>query len=158
VVAAGSLAARRARQQPSALLAVATSALLLSGCAVDYVPKDSIQPARVRIPRPARALLAPPKEPACTPPVPGDRAQGEKPDAAKGAAGSTAPAQPHEPGSAQGPPEGSLAQRVRLEFERNCFREAEMRMRARLLQLQAAVGRTIRSMERMQARETAARQ
>lgn len=48
----------------------------------------------------------------------------------------------------QSNPNASLSQRIKLEYERNCFQQAEMRLREQLLQLQAAIGKTIRSVKR----------
>ena len=49
----------------------------------------------------------------------------------------------------QADPNASLSQRIKLEYERNCFQRAEIRLREQLLQLQAAIGKTIRSVKRI---------
>lgn len=151
VAAVGSIAARRNRHLRSPLLAAGMCALLLSGCAAEHSHGDGARPARVRVPRPAQALLAAPKEPACAQSRPegAARAKDEKGAVAERPAGRT------EPGSTQGQADGALSQRIRLEFERNCFQQAEMRARTQLLRLQAAVGKTIRSLDRMKAGEAA---
>jgi hypothetical protein len=41
-----------------------------------------------------------------------------------------------------------LSLRIRLEYERDCFRRAEMRTRERLLQLQRAVDATAKAVRR----------
>ena len=46
---------------------------------------------------------------------------------------------------------GELSQRVKLEYERECYRSAELAARERLLQLQRAVEMTIRAVKRSQA-------
>jgi hypothetical protein len=46
---------------------------------------------------------------------------------------------------------GELSQRVKLEYERECYRSAELAARERLLQLQKAVEMTIRAVKRSQA-------
>jgi hypothetical protein len=46
---------------------------------------------------------------------------------------------------------GELSQRVKLEYERECYRSAELAARERLLQLQRAVAITIRALKRSQA-------
>jgi hypothetical protein len=45
---------------------------------------------------------------------------------------------------------GELSQRVKLEYERECYRSAELAARERLLQLQRAVEITIRALQRSQ--------
>src|SRR5262249_15338515 len=47
-------------------------------------------------------------------------------------------------------PDASLAARIRLEYERDCFRRAEARMRERLERLQCAVRRTVRAARRIE--------
>ena len=49
---------------------------------------------------------------------------------------------------AQADPNLGLSQRIRLEYERDCFRRAEIRARERLLQLQRAVSRTAKAIKR----------
>ena len=44
-------------------------------------------------------------------------------------------------------PDASLAERIRLEYERNCFQRAEVRVREKLMQLQIAVRKTVRAIE-----------
>ncbi len=44
---------------------------------------------------------------------------------------------------------GKLSNNVRLEFERNCYREAEQRVRSRLRELQRAVSLTTEAVERI---------
>ena len=46
---------------------------------------------------------------------------------------------------AQASSDASLAERIRLEYERNCFQRAEVRVREKLLQLQVAVRKTVRA-------------
>ena len=46
---------------------------------------------------------------------------------------------------------GELSQRVKLEYELDCYRSAELAARERLLQLQRAVKITIRALKRSQA-------
>jgi hypothetical protein len=41
-----------------------------------------------------------------------------------------------------------LALRIKLEYERECYRQAEMRVRERLHQLQSSVGETVKSVNR----------
>jgi hypothetical protein len=49
---------------------------------------------------------------------------------------------------AQADPNLALSQRIKLEYERDCFRRAEIRIRERLLQLQRAVAVTARAVKR----------
>ena len=41
-----------------------------------------------------------------------------------------------------------LALRIKLEYERECYRQAEMRVRERLHQLQSSIGETVKSVNR----------
>jgi hypothetical protein len=41
-----------------------------------------------------------------------------------------------------------LALRIKLEYERECYRQAEMRVRQRLHLLQSSVGETVKSVNR----------
>jgi hypothetical protein len=110
-----------------ALLAVGAGALLLAGC---QAPQGDAAPDfGSQVPLPKRALLAPPKEPGCTLDGPGGA---RPPDDRQATA----------PGT-------SLSERIRLEHERNCYQQAELRLRRQLLQLQAAIGRTIASIKRI---------
>jgi hypothetical protein len=76
------------------------------------------RPAAASIPLPRRALLAPPPKPAC--------------ELQKIGLGDTVP-------------NADEAARRKLDDERQCYRRAEMMMRARLRQLQAAVAETIKA-------------
>ena len=44
--------------------------------------------------------------------------------------------------------DATLAQRIKLEYERDCFRRAEARVRERLRKLQVAVGATVKAVRR----------
>ena len=115
-----------------------------------------------RIPLPKRTLLEPPSEPNCTTEASRPGGYGSLPEhhrtmvASLAATGITdtpdAPATvaPLQSGStlAQADPNLGLSQRIRLEYERDCFRRAEMRTRERLLQLQRAVSRTAKAVKR----------
>jgi hypothetical protein len=139
VSAVGSIAARSAQILRSPLLVVGVSAFLFSACAAETSKESGVRPVRAHISRPAPSLLTPPTEPACSPSASGSRAETRPPQ--------------HEAGSEKSDADASLSQRVRLEFERNCFRQAELRTRTQLLELQAAVGKTIRSIDRMKPGE-----
>jgi hypothetical protein len=123
-----------------------------------------------RIPLPKRTLLEPPPEPNCTteasrPGGYGGNLSGPEHHrtmvASLAAAGNAdsldAPATgaPLQSGStlAQTEPNLGLSQRIRLEYERDCFRRAEIRARERLLQLQRAVNRTAKAVKRSEQSE-----
>jgi hypothetical protein len=92
--------------------------------------------ARTTIPLPDRALLAAPPEFACEFKDPGrDDASGR--------------AQPSPP-RAQADVSADLALRRKLEYERQCYRHAEMILRDRLLQLQASLGETVTALNRVE--------
>ncbi len=118
-----------------------------------------------RIPLPKRTLLEPPPEPNCTTEASRPGGYGSNLPApahhrtmvaSLAAAGNPdtldAPtsAAPIQSGStlAQTDPNLGLSQRIRLEYERDCFRRAEIRARERLLQLQRAVSRTAKAVKR----------
>jgi len=157
----------------SPLLAVGLSGSLLLGCVADYALQGSSTPSNLPpVPLPKQALLAPPKEPACTLTNSGvssedgraERAERvstrvaklatrERSDESNGL-GDPPPASGAAPQTnpmlAQTNPPVSLSQQIKLEYERNCFQQAEMRVRARLLQLQAAIGKTMRAVRRIE--------
>jgi hypothetical protein len=118
-----------------------------------------------RIPLPKRTLLEPPPEPNCMteaarPGGYGSNLPGLEHHrtaiAGLAAAGMTdtldapATATPLQSGSmlAQTDPNLGLSLRIRLEYERDCYRRAEIRARERLLQLQRAVSRTAKAVKR----------
>jgi hypothetical protein len=88
--------------------------------------------ARTHIPLPDRTLLAPPAEFNCE---------------FKAASPNEAPGQ-SSPGPAPAQADPNAALRAKLDYERQCYRHAEMILRDRLLRLQAAVGETIMAVNR----------
>jgi len=104
----------------SRLVAVLLCAAALAGCAA-----GAAAPARpggaASMPLSARALLAPPRKPDCA---------------------------FHEIGLGDTVPNAAEAAHRQLDYERRCYRRAEMQMRARLQRLQAAVAESIRAVER----------
>jgi hypothetical protein len=104
----------------SRVLAVLVCAPALAGCAA-----GAAAPMRpggaASIPLPGRALLAPPRKPDC---------------------------EFHEIGLGDTMPDAAEAGRRKLDYERRCYRRAEMQMRARLQRLQAAVAESLRAIER----------
>jgi hypothetical protein len=94
---------------PSRLVAVACFAHALAGCAAGLAAPPAQQIAK---PPSARALLTAPVKPDCA---------------------------FHEIGLGDTVPDPAEAERHKLEYERRCYRRAEMRVRARLRRLQASV-------------------
>jgi hypothetical protein len=143
------------------------SGWVLFGCAAEYGEQGSSRPKNQMLPLPRKALLTPPSDPGCalkSSDLSGGKDQpkrmrtrvanlagAERSDAAIVSGGPRS-----EPGIASQPkqslvqtdPNASLATRIKLEYERDCFQRAEARMRERLLQLQAEVRRTIAASRR----------
>lgn len=118
----------------------------LGGCAPDYVdvygPYSYYTPASTtrtssvtitKVPRPDRALMEAPKEPDC------GGASEKKPVAAAGKGAQEASGEDAN---------ADLALRIKLEYERECYRQAEARMRERLKQLQASTTQTIKAVDK----------
>jgi hypothetical protein len=145
-------------------LVAGLSGCILFGCAADYGEQGSSRPKNQTSPLPRTALLTPPSDPGCalkSSDLSGGTDQPkrmrarvanlagtERSDAAIVSGGP-----PSESGIASQPivqtdPNASLATRIRLEYERDCFQRAEARMRERLLQLQAEVRRTVAASRR----------
>jgi hypothetical protein len=96
---------------PSRFVALALFALALAGCASGLAAQSGRR-AAVAVRPPDRALLAAPSKPDCS---------------------------FQEIGLGDTVPDAAEAARRKLDFERECYRRAEMQMRARLRRLQAAV-------------------
>ena len=146
------------------------SGCVLLGCAAEYSQQGNSTPAKSAIPLPNQALLTPHPEPGCalkTFDLDSDKGQapGEerKPtkvanlaDGARSRLAMTSDGAPSVPGTAAQPnpalvqtnPDASLAERVKLEYERDCLRRAEARVREKLAQLQSAVRKTARAVRR----------
>jgi hypothetical protein len=97
-------------------------------CAAAGAGTSAARGARIPVPLPDRALLAPPPQFDCA----------FKPN---DAGGEPAP----NPSRAQGEPGADAAQRRQLDYERQCYRHAEMILRDRLLLLQGPAGDTIKA-------------
>jgi hypothetical protein len=143
---------------------------LLLGCAAEHGQHDSSsRSVKSAIPMPERALLQPQREPGCeakTSRLQGGEgaAQGRKPEPTRVAnltreeqsvrSDGQPPALPPAPQSnrrvGQAEPNATLGLRIRLEYERDCFRRAEGKVRDRLQRLQAAVGKTMKAVRRME--------
>lgn len=135
------------------ILAAGLCAGVLLGCAGEQGPQpyDTARTA-MRIPLPAPALLKPQPAPGCSSRTsqlqPG--AEPKRVRVANLAAGerSDSDASPSKQIVAQVDSSASLAQRIKLEYERDCYQRAEVRVRERLRRLQAAVGTTIKAVKR----------
>ena len=116
-------------------------ALALAGCAPAYsdyhdisdgsVSRPNRQAAKKTIPLPSQALLASPGKPDC-----------------EGAGQQLASADPSAvvvPPKPESNPE--LALRIKLEYERECYRQAETRVREQLRKLQASASDTIKAVK-----------
>lgn len=120
---------------------------MLGGCGRDlkvdevyggyYPPNsaDSVAPKRVakvkpKAPQADRALLETPPEPDC-----GAQKSPGRPETAAAKSELTTQSIPE---GAAGDPNADLAMRIKLEYERECYRQAEQRMRDRVKQLQVS--------------------
>jgi len=151
---------------PMSLSLLSLGAFLLLGCEAEYSQHDgSPRSAKLVIPLPERALLQPQGEPGC---------ESSQEEVGEGAdqrgkplpprstnfadhepsvrSGGQPPAPSSEPNRKLGQvdPNAALGLRIRLEYERDCFRRAEMQARDRLNRLQAAVGKTIKTVKRIE--------
>jgi hypothetical protein len=146
------------RTSKSRVSVIAVIAAVLGGCAQDfdedygvYYSGDSatprhtakIKPKIPQIPLPDRALLETPAEPDCGA-AQGPRRPG-RPESATATAGLATPTAAEE--GAAGDANADLALRIKLEYERECYRQAEARMRDRLKQLQASTTQTVKAVK-----------
>jgi hypothetical protein len=125
---------------------VSLGAFLLLGCAAEYSQQGSRpQSAKSIIPLPERALMQPQGEPGCESEAPREKSS-------EGGAEQRQSQREWEPNhkQGQGDTNAALGLRIRLEYERDCFRRAELQTRDRLHRLQAAVGKTIKTVKRIE--------
>ena len=138
-------ASRLAGRCPRAICAAA-AALLIAGCQEEShrysldpaivsarATKSGVRPADTRAPQVNQALMKAPREPSCE-----EKTSSSEQDA------STAPvklASADQKTAVQIPtqsdPNKELATRIRLEYDRECYKQAERRVRAQLEKLQA---------------------
>lgn len=122
--------------------AMVACALSLAGCAQaysDYTETVSDRPAigprrqvaKKAIPLPNQALLTVPGKPDC-------EASGQQLASAAGV-----PSLPSEKNA-------DLALRIKLEYERECYRQAESRVREQLRKLQASASETVRAVKQLE--------
>jgi hypothetical protein len=152
------------RARGGARRAVVICALALTGCAPAYsnytdalsdapVAGSKRQASKKAVPLPSQALLAPQGTPDCE----GKGAVAEKPEG--GAArvakreGAEQSASSDVSAAAVVPrPESNadLALRIKLEYERECYRQAEARVREQLRKLQASASETIKAVKQLE--------
>jgi hypothetical protein len=133
-------------------LAITLFAAGISGCAVPFSAEEFSRPrsrSAARPPLPGAALLSPQGPPNCGE---ANTADPDPPALGPQRLASTVGAEPTS--VAMMPPKieedrnADLALRIKLEYERECYRQAEMRVRDRLSQLQSSVSETIKSVNR----------
>jgi hypothetical protein len=123
--------------------ALVACALSLAGCAQaysDYTESVSDRPAigprrqvaKKAIPLPNQALLAAPGKPDCD---------------ASGQQLASAAVLPSSPTSERN---ADLALRIKLEYERECYRQAESRVREQLRKLQASASETVKAVKQLE--------
>ena len=147
----GRLASLRAASR-APLLAIAVLGAATSGCAPLYYDDDFPRPRarpEPRVPLPKAALLARQAAPDCgeakaadARPAAGDSRRMASAVTPEPAPASTVPSSPDADRNAE------LALRIKLEYERECYRQAEIRVRQRLHQLQSSIGETVKSVNR----------
>jgi hypothetical protein len=157
---------RRASAKVSALIsAIVVVAGTASGCAPAYYDSDaamfdaaaagprSPSRARTRVSLPGPGLLKPQAPPDCGEGATADprlaRDSNRVTSAAVSQQATLADAQ-RIPDAEQADPNAELAMRIKIEYERECYRQAEARVRARLQQLQQSVGETVKSVNRVE--------
>jgi hypothetical protein len=144
--------------------AAGLSGCVLLGCAAEYGQQGSNAPATPPIPLPNQALLTPPPDPGCAlktshlnghqgraeraPTKVANLATGERPLASDAPPPTSGTASPPSGAIVQTDPNASLAERIKLEYERDCFQRAETRVRERLVRLQSAVRKTAKAVKR----------
>jgi len=115
------------------VLATTLCGVVLAGCGPGHGEQGPVRPAaRAHIPVPGAALLEPQRVPACD-------YKGAGPEQA-------ILRKPHDPKAADAAAEAAL--RTKLDYERQCYRHAELIVRQRLHALQASVRATIRAIDR----------
>lgn len=128
---------RPAATVPShAFIAALLTAGAIAGCAADAGINPPATELSRSIPLPPKKMLASPEAPSC-----GEQA------AAAAAAPRSSPAT-----DSASTVDATLAMRVRLEFERDCYKAAEESLRRRFAKLQASVRTTARAVERLEQR------
>ena len=133
------------RARGGAKRAVVICALALTGCAPAYsnytdalsdapVAGSKRQASKKAVPLPSQALLAPQGTPDC---------EGKGQQLASSDASAAAVA-------ARPESNADLALRIKLEYERECYRQAEARVREQLRKLQASASETIKAVKQLE--------
>ena len=141
----GGLARRHARH------AVVICAAALAGCAQAYSDytesisdgRPSVQrrsAVKKSVPLPGQALLAPQDKPDC------EGTGRHLPSSGASAAVAPTPAPPTPPPEMN----ADLALRIKLEYERECYRQAEARVREQLRKLQASASDTVKAVKQLE--------
>jgi hypothetical protein len=144
--------------------AVVICALALAGCAPAYSHHSELvsdspvagakrQASKKPVPLPSQALLAPQRTPDCE----GEAAIADKPESGPARVakreGAEQPAT-SDASAAVAPPQvesnADLALRIKLEYERECYRRAEIRVREQLRKLQASASETIKAVKQQE--------
>lgn len=150
-------ASRAASARRLAALPAAAAALLLAGCQeeghrYDFDPavisarakKTASRTPDLREAKIDAALLKAPKEPTCEEKTSGVESDVKRPPVKLASANAEEKVAVQVP--TQSDPNKELATRIRLEYDRECFKQAEKRVRAQLEKLQTEVkGRTVAS-------------
>ncbi len=134
------------RARGRARCAVVVCALALTGCVPAYshhterlsdgpVAASKRQVAKKAVPLPSQALLAPQATPDCE-----GKGQGQQ-LASTDASAAVAP---------RSETNADLALRIKLEYERECYRQAEARVREQLRKLQASASETIKAVKQLE--------
>jgi hypothetical protein len=148
--------------------AIAIVAVAVGGCAPVYhdpepvmfdaaaVGPRSSSRAKPRVALPSAGLLKPQAPPDCgeaiaADPRPAARDPNRVTTAAIAEPASTARMLPS-PDAEQVDRTGELALRIKLEYEAECYRQAEARVRERLHQLQSSISETVKSVNRSESR------
>jgi hypothetical protein len=128
----------------------------LAGCAQDFdfdedygaqpaskssTPKRTAR-AKPKVPLPDNALLETPAAPDC-----GVSQTAKRPTQAETASASAELTTQSLPDSATQDANAELATRIKLEYERECYRQAEARVRDRLKQLQASTSQSLKAVK-----------
>lgn len=129
---------------PHVALGALLSAGIIGGCAAGAMPSEEPAELSRRIPLPPAAMLAAAPVPSCS--AAASTASATPPAAPAPAAAPPAATAP----AAEPAADATLAQRLKLEFERDCYKAAEAQMRRRLARLQAAARATARAVERLE--------
>jgi hypothetical protein len=136
------------------VLVIAFCGAAVSGCAPPYHEDDFARPrvrSEAKVPLPRAVLLSPQGPPDCGETNTADpRAAAEDSKQLTSTVATEAASGAMVPPKADADRNAELAVRIKLEYERECYRQAEIRVRDRLRQLQGSVSETIKSINRVE--------